>query len=130
MATNSSPPASPLAAIALLLLAAIIPACRQAIVPHPSLRAADSLMDTRPDSALAILSSISSDSLPDAGNRAFFALLITQARYKNMIPLRSDSLSSSAVSYFRYRGNQELYTRALIYEGAALQDMGQPHQAL
>jgi hypothetical protein len=62
--------------------------------------AADSLMNAHPDSAYAILKSISSDTLPSKADRAYYALLFTQAMYKNYDTIRSDSLINIAVNFF------------------------------
>ena len=43
---------------------------------------ADSLMWTRPDSSLALVQSVSPDTLDDE-NRAYHALLLTQAQFRN-----------------------------------------------
>jgi hypothetical protein len=86
--------------------------------------AADSLMNAHPDSAYAILKSISPDTLPSKGDRAYYALLFTQAMYKNYDSIRSDSLINIAVNFFSDNHDREKYTRSLIYKGAALNDMG------
>jgi hypothetical protein len=86
--------------------------------------AADSLMNAHPDSAYAILKSISSDTLPSKADRAYYALLFTQAMYKNYDTIRSDSLINIAVNFFSDNHDREKYTRSLIYKGAALNDMG------
>jgi hypothetical protein len=85
--------------------------------------AADSLMNAHPDSAYAILKSISPDTLPSKGDRAYYALLFTQAMYKNYDTIRSDSLINIAVNFFSDNHDREKYTRSLIYKGAALNDM-------
>jgi hypothetical protein len=86
--------------------------------------AADSLMNAHPDSAYAILKAISTDTLPSKADRAYYALLFTQAMYKNYDTIRSDSLINIAVNFFSDNHDREKYTRSLIYKGAALNDMG------
>jgi hypothetical protein len=92
--------------------------------------AADSLMNAHPDSAYAILKSISSDTLPSKGDRAYYALLFTQAMYKNYDTIRSDSLINIAVNYFSDNYDREKYTRSLIFKGCALSDMNKNVEAI
>jgi hypothetical protein len=92
--------------------------------------AADSLMNAHPDSAYAILKFISSDTLPSKADRAYYALLFTQAMYKNYDSIRSDSLINIAVNYFSDNHDREKYTRSLLYKGAALSDMGNKLDAM
>ena len=86
--------------------------------------AADSLMAVRPDSALAILQGIAPESLRGKANNAYYALLLTQAQYKNYVPITSDSLIDVAVRYYDNAGDAEKRTRAYIFKGAALNEMG------
>ena len=79
---------------------------------------ADTLMWVNPDSSLAILKAINSDSLQGNENQAYYALLLTQAQFRCNIPLTSDTLISKAVEYYSDNHNREHYTRALIYKGA------------
>lgn len=48
----------------------------------PLLLQADSLMDTRPDSALSLLQTIDTATIPTLADRALYLLLLTQAEYK------------------------------------------------
>ena len=64
--------------ICFLLLAG----CRQQQADLPRLVELDSLIAVAPDSAAALLEAIPADSLRDPENRAYHALLLTQAKYK------------------------------------------------
>ena len=57
-------------------------------------------MNLHPDSALNMLESISTDSLKTKADRAYHALLLTQARDKNYIVQTDDSLIQVAVRYY------------------------------
>lgn len=59
---------------------------------------ADSLMQFRPDNALNILKSISSEKLSTRADNAYYALLLTQAQDKNFIVQKDDSLIDYPVS--------------------------------
>lgn len=86
---------------------------------------ADSLLCTgMQEKAFAILKSVSPGSLRGRGNRAYYALLYTQAQYKCYEPIRSDSLIDIAVDYYDGSDDYDKRLRSLIYKGAALADMG------
>lgn len=61
---------------------------------------ADSLMTEFPDSALIFLESIPFPQKLSRGDRALYALLLTQARHKNYVTLSDDSLIKVAVNYY------------------------------
>ena len=84
--------------LSLLLLAACTNSALR--TKHSALAEADSLMHTHPDSALALLQSISADTLTDDANRAYHALLLSQALDKNYIDKTDDSLINIAVTYY------------------------------
>ena len=91
---------------------------------NPLLLCADSLMEARPDSALFILESISSPQKLPRADRALYALLLTQAKYKNYIPLENDSLIKTAVEYYGDRKKSLYAAKAHYYWGATYRDMG------
>ena len=107
-----------------LLLTTTVASCTHHA--HNRLALADTLMWTNPDSSLAILSHINNDSLTSDEDRAYHALLLTQAQFRCNIPLTSDTLISKAVDYYSDNHNREHYTRALLYKGGAYEDMGEP----
>ncbi|MDY6292544.1 MAG: hypothetical protein SPL78_00375, partial [Bacteroidales bacterium] len=73
---------------------------------------ADTLMWTRPDSSLAILSHINSDSLTSDEDKAYHALLLTQAQFRCNGNCSSDSLINFALDYYSDNHNREHYTRS------------------
>lgn len=91
---------------------------------HPSTRVnecllaqADSLMDSRPDSALAILRKISSPQKLHGKAQADYALLLTQAEYKNYLPFTSDSLLTIAITYYQAADDKASLGKAYYYQG-------------
>ena len=93
--------------------------------------AADSLMWSAPDSALATLTAI--DSLTGEGNLAYRDLLMTQARYKcyQDITARDDSAINRAITYYRaHSGEREKLTRAYLYKGAVMEELGHVDSAM
>ena len=95
------------------------------------LMAADSLMANNPDSALALIEAIVPDSLTNMGDRAYRDLLLTQARYKCYITATSDSDINRALDYYSsHSGEREKLTRAYIYKGAVMEELGHPDSAM
>ncbi len=95
------------------------------------LTAADSLMQSDPDSALSIVEGVCRDSLASEGDRAYRDLLLTQARYRCYIPATSDSDISRALAWYRvHDGEREKLTRALIYKGAVMEELSHPDSAM
>jgi len=93
--------------------------------------AADSLMQASPDSALAIVSAI--DSLRGEGDHAYRDLLLTQARYKCYVDITAgdDSAITRAMAWFRaHSGEREKLTRAYLYKGAVMQELGHVDSAM
>ena len=114
--------------ILLFLTLSVVISCNRGV--DKRLVLADSLMWTAPDSSLAILNAINRDSLQDDENLAYHALLLTQAQYRNYIPLTTDTLITKAVDYYSDNHNREHYTRALLYKGAYYEDMNRPIDAM
>ena len=92
---------------------------------------ADSLMQHAPDSALAIVSAI--DSLAGDANLAYRDLLLTQARYKCYVDITAgdDSAITRAMAWYRaHGGEREKLTRAYLYKGAVMQELGHVDSAM
>ncbi len=73
------------------------------------------LMESRPDSALAVLESMTADELPTDRARALHGMLLAQARHKNYIDQTDDRDVSSACSYFRDHGDDRRAMKAFFY---------------
>lgn len=91
---------------------------------------ADTLMWTRPDSSLAILTAINRDSLQGEENLAYYALLLTQVQFRMDFDIPSDSLINFAVDHYRNNHNREHLTRALLYKGAYYEVHDNPVEAI
>lgn len=108
----------PLAIIlfATLLLSA---ACTRHAQTRTALDRADSLMTAHPDSALAILQAIDGSQLPEGSElQARYALLLTQAKFRNYIQETDDSLISIAMKYYSEKGDKHLKTLTYYYKGS------------
>ena len=94
------------------------------------LEQADELMSNHPDSAYALIRSINPDDIHGRADRAFYALLYTQAQYKNYETIQSDSLIDVAVDYYENKPVKDRLTRAYMYKAAALSDMERHKEAI
>jgi hypothetical protein len=93
--------------------------------------AVDSLMRSDPDSALAMLEALPVGSISTEGDRAYYGLLISQARYKAYVTATSDSDINRALAYYRkHSGEREKLTRSYIYKGAVMEELGHPDSAM
>ena len=114
-----------------IVLAALATGCGGAHRYDARLVAADSLMWEAPDSALTLLGAI--DSLGGGANQAYRDLLVTQARYKcyQEITALDDSAVSRAMDYYRaHSGDREKLTRATLYKGAVMEELGHVDSAM
>ena len=102
--------------VALILLAG----CRQGGVDSPRLVELDSLIAVAPDSAAALLQAIPADSLPTAADRAYRALLLTQAKYKADIHAYRLDTINLAVTYYADGHDKDKRTRSLLYKGCVM----------
>lgn len=100
--------------------------------PKPSnkLVHADSLMQKHPDSALHFLQNIPTEELISQEDRAYYALLMTQARDKNFILQTNDSLIYTAVQYYDSMKITAMQAKAYYYWGCIWRDKRDYPEAL
>jgi tetratricopeptide (TPR) repeat protein len=84
---------------------------------------AECLMNSRPDSALSILSSIDKSCLGDDEERARYALLMSMALDKNYIDTTSFDVIQPAIDYYLSKGSADERLRTLYYQGRIFQNM-------
>lgn len=105
-----------LASILILLVG-----CRNKITeirPLPELVHAESVMFNHPDSALHILENMPMPSARwDKENHALWCLLLTQAQYKQMMKIPSDSLVRIAYDYYKPTNNARRKAMSALYMG-------------
>lgn len=109
---------------------AVVVGCRDSERTMRALSVADSLIDIEPDSAYRLLQTLDGEAIYEPANEALYALLLTQARYKNYVQNENDSLINIAVDYFRVNGDLPRYARALFYQGTIYDDMGNSNWAM
>lgn len=100
--------------------------------PKPSTKLvhADSLMQKHPDSALHFLQSIPTEELTSLEDRAYYALLMTQARDKNFILQTNDSMIYTAVQYYDSMKITAMQAKAYYYWGCIWRDKDNHLEAL
>lgn len=96
---------------------------------QPELAKAEAIMYRYPDSALHILQGIQPDNPSNNEQYATWALLMTQAQYKNQIE-QSDSLINIAYSYFINQDNAQRKALALYYKGILCHESHHAEDAL
>lgn len=87
------------------------------------LQYADSLMENHPDSALLLLENIDNTDTLLRADRAYYALLLTQAKDKNYIKHTTDSVMYKVVDYYDSGNNDVLRMKAHYYLARVYQDM-------
>ena len=94
------------------------------------LAAIDSFIEERPDSALAGLRAMGFDAFSRSDDRAYFALLLTEAQYKCYDSIASTDTIDLAVNHFTGNGDREKLTRSLIFKGATLEELNRKVEAM
>ena len=85
--------------------------------PLPELAEAEAVMFDRPDSALHILETMQKPDAHAKEQHALWCLLVTQARYKQMLSFGSDSLIRIAYEYYRPTDNARRKAMSALYMG-------------
>ena len=115
----------------MMVLGAVVPGCDDMPRYDGRLTAADSLIHDHADSALTMLEALAPSDLATEGDRAYHDLLLTQARYKCYKPATTDSAINRALAYYRAHPNErEKLTRAYIYKGTVMEELGHPDSAM
>ena len=114
---------------ALALLAMVVTSCGRGSY-NSQLVQVDSLLNaTQYEQADSLLKKCDPSNY-NTRDRAYHALLRTQCDYKNYIVATTDSAINLAVEYFEKSGDKEKYTRSLIYQGCANEELGNLEKAV
>lgn len=99
--------------------------------PLPELVHAESVMFDLPDSALHILEDMPMPSAHrDKENHALWCLLVTQAQYKQVMKIPSDSLVRIAYDYYKPTDNARRKAMSALYMGDVNYDLGNIEEAM
>uniref|UniRef100_UPI0026357D40 hypothetical protein n=1 Tax=uncultured Bacteroides sp. TaxID=162156 RepID=UPI0026357D40 len=103
----------------------------KAKTPLPELVHAESVMFDHPDSALHILEDMPMPSARwDKENHALWCLLVTQAQYKQVMKIPSDSLVRIAYDYYKPTNNARRKAMSALYMGDVNYDLGNIEEAM
>ncbi len=105
---------------------ALLTSCNQTLPSSydADLVRADSLKYTNRQKGLEILESIDAARLKGERNRAYYALLLSEAQCRNGVEIKNDSLINVAVNYYSKSNEQELAVRSLIYASCIYRGLG------
>ena len=99
--------------------------------PLPELVHAESVMFDHPDSALYILEDMPMPSARwDKENHALWCLLVTQAQYKQMMKIPSDSLVRIAYDYYKPTDNARRKAMSALYMGGLNYNLGNIEESI
>ena len=99
--------------------------------PLPELVHAESVMFEHPDSALHILKAMPMPSARrDKENHALWCLLVTQAQYKQVMRIPSDSLVRIAYGYYKPTDNARRKAMSALYMGNINYELGNIEEAM
>ena len=115
--------------VPILLIAGFILFFRPSKGIDKNLVLAEQLMNDRPDSALQILEKMKVSNL-GGENRALYALLMTQAQFKNRKPVESDSLIKVAYEYYVPGDDSLRKAQTYFYQGRVDENLGKKDAAL
>ena len=101
----------------LLLFLVTFGACSDPKHITEPLHRAEALMNEYPDSAWAVLNTLSPDAMGQSRTRAHYALLYTQAQDKTYRDETNDSLISIAVDYYRHTDDARRKFLSYYYKG-------------
>lgn len=105
-----------------IIIFTILYSCEKETKYYPLLLKIDSLMNCNVDSAYNLLCSIKNSELQNNEEKAFYALLLTQAKDKRGISDTNDSLISIAVNHYKKSHNYNLRSKSYLYLGRVFQE--------
>ena len=110
---------------------AVVAGCADNLRLRDDIDRAGRLADTRPDSAIALLDSLSSAiNQADRATRMRYDLMLIKSRDKTYIEHRNDSMIAPVVEYFTDHTDPDLTPLALYYAGRVYSDLGDAPRAL
>ena len=112
-----------------IFMALCLTACTRPVAV-PELDTADSLMEQRPDSALALLRRIDTLRLSAQHDRARYAMLLSMALDKNYIDLKDFHVLQPAIDYYEDHGTPTEQMRTFYYQGRIYKNAGNMSKAL
>ena len=118
--------------LTMMVLAGVLVGCDRVPNYDRRLVGADSLIYVQFDTALERLEAIDPSELSKSADRAYYSLLLTQARYMNYLSISGDSNAiNAAINHFEHHNSEhEKLARAYLYKGALLEEINKPDSAM
>ena len=116
--------------LVLLMFLSTIAGCNHRSAIDETMDIADSLMISKPDSALAILKGIPASEIKGEETSARYALLKSMAFDKNYIDTTTFTVLQPAIDYYLQNGNPDEKLRTYYYQGRIYQNRGEDAAAM
>ncbi|MDE7414196.1 MAG: hypothetical protein K2N05_10495 [Muribaculaceae bacterium] len=116
--------------IFLLLLIPQFVGCGSSVRTQQRMDRAEKMMETSPDSALAILDSISLGALSSRSEKARYAVLKSMALDKNFIDTITFDVLQPAIDYYLKKGTPDQKLRTLYYQGRIFENRKEDEEAM
>lgn len=113
-----------------MMLMACVAGCQSRGESWQSLSQAEEVIETHPDSALAILRRIPTETLNGNEERARYALLMSMALDKNYIDTTTFDVLRPAQDYYLRHGTPDERLRTLYYQGVIYHNRGEDDAAM
>lgn len=113
-----------------LLAITVLAACNRHTPAWEQMDAADGLMNTRPDSALALLEVIPDSILQGKEEVARYALMKSMALDKNYVDTTTFDVLQPAIDYYFKKGSPDERLRTYYYQGRIYQNRGDDDLAM
>lgn len=114
----------------LLSLICCIVSCSLDSEEQETLTHVEAIMETHPDSALTLLSSIDKSKLSGKKQKAQYSLLMSMALDKNYIDTTTFDVLQPAIDYYLEKGSPDEKLRTYYYQGRIFQNQGDRDKAL
>ncbi len=116
----------------LLLTVALLNAvcCQRKSESWDKMNMAEEVINSKPDSALSLLNSISEEALSSKNEKARYALLKSMALDKNFVDTTAFDVLQPAIDYYQKRGSADDRLRTYYYQGRIYQNRGENDSAM
>lgn len=113
-----------------LPFASVLTSCEHKTAAWGRMHIAESLINSRLDSAYSVLSTIDKNKLGNGEEKARYALLMSMVLDKNYIDTTSFDVLQPAIDYYIKNGSADEKLRTLYYQGRIFQNQGDDESAL
>lgn len=113
-----------------LMIVMLLAACDRYTILLEQMDMAENLMNTKPDSALAILDNITVSNIKCKEIEARYALLKSMALDKNYIDTTTFDILQPAIDYYIKNGTPDEKLRTYYYQGRIYQNRGEDGSAM